>query len=333
MSLEEKLNLLRAVECSPFTVEETCGKLDLPIATYYRWKRNFRVKGMAGLRDNSSVNKGKPWNTLLDEEKDKIFEIAMLYPEWPSRQITCWISDNCGFTVSEATVYRALRKKGWIKAKEDKTFPALNEYHIKTIRPNQQWQVDATYLFVKNWGWYYLISVLDDFSRRILAWRLQSSMDYEAFSEVVEEACNEAKLEYAPIEAKEVVKLVTDRGAALISKPFGEYLEARGIGHILASPYHPQTNGKIERFHRSTKEQVNLVVWGSPDELKAEIKKFIDFYNSVRYHEAIGNVTPDDVYFGRKESILGKREQLKNETLNRRKKLNSNKNLGVENVS
>ena len=158
------------------------------------------------------------------------------------------------------------------------------------------------------------------------------SMDYEAFSEVVEDACREAKLEYAPIDTKELVKLVTDRGPALISKPFGEYLEARGIGHILASPYHPQTNGKIERFHRSTKEQVNLVVWESPDEMKAEVKKFIDFYNSVRYHEGIGNVTPDDVYFGRKETILGKREQLKNETLNRRKKLNSNKNLGVEDV-
>jgi len=333
MGIEEKLNRLRAVEGSPFTVSETCAKLDLPVATYYRWKKKFRLQGMSGLRDNSPANKGKPWNTLLDKEKDKIFEIAMLYPEWPSRQIACWISDNCGFTVSETTVYRTLKAKGLIKAKDDTIFPALKEYYIKTIKPNQQWQTDATYLFVKNWGWYYLISVLDDFSRRILAWRLQASMDYEAFSEVVEAACNEAKLEYAPIEPKELVKLVTDRGPALISKPFGEYLEARGIGHILASPHHPQTNGKIERFHRSTKEQVNLVVWGSPDELKGEIEKFIDFYNGVRYHEGIGNVTPNDVYFGRKETVLGKREALKNETLNRRKKVNSNKILGVENVS
>ena len=333
MSLEEKLNRLRAVECSPFTVSETCSKLDLPVATYYRWKKNFWLKGMSGLRDTSSANKGKPWNTLLDDEKNKIFELAILYPEWPSRQIACWISDNCGFTVSEATVYRILKKKGWIKAKDDKTFPASQEYYIKTIRPNQQWQTDATYLFVKNWGWYYLISVLDDFSRRILAWGLQASMDYEAFSEIVEVACKEAKLEYAPIEPKELVKLVTDRGPALISKPFGDYLEARGIRHILASPHHPQTNGKIERFHRSTKEQVNLVVWESPDELKGEIEKFIDFYNGVRYHEGIENVTPDDVYFGRKETVLNKRETLKNETLNRRKKMNSNKILGVENVS
>jgi transposase InsO family protein len=148
-------------------------------------------------------------------------------------------------------------------------------------------------------------------------------MDAEAFSEVVEEACQEAKLEYTPIDQKETVRLVTDRGAALISKPFGEYLKARGIGHILASPYHPQTNGKIERFHRSAKEQIELVIWKSPDELKNEIGKFIDFYNKVRYHESLGNVTPDDVYFGRKESVLIKRQGLKKETLNRRKELNN----------
>jgi transposase InsO family protein len=333
MSLEGKLNLLRAVECSPFTVKATCGKLDLSVATYYRWKKKFRIEGTVGLKDNSSANKGKPWNSLLNREKDKIFEIAALYPEWPSRQIACWISDNSGFTVSESTVYRVLKDKGWIKAKIGKTFPASKEYLIKTKRPNEQWQTDATYLFVKNWGWYYMISVLDDFSRRILAWELQASMEATAFSEVVEQACEQADMKYAPLDKKELVRLVTDRGPALISKPFGEYLEARGIGHILASPYHPQTNGKIERFHRSAKEQVELVVWESPDELKTEINKFIDFYNKARYHEALGNVTPDDVYFGRKESILNKRQGVKKETLNRRKKVNSRRFSGVGNAT
>lgn len=333
MSKYEKLSILRLIESSPFSIDKTCGKLDIPLATYYRWKKNFRRKGMEGLQDNTSANKKKPWNTILTKEKDKIFEIAVLYPEWPARQVACWITDNCGFTVSESTVYRLLKKQGWIKNRESKTFPALKEYLIKTKRPNQQWQTDATYLFVKNWGWYYLISVLDDYSRRIMAWKLQASMDAEAFSEVVEMACEEAGIKYAPLDKAEVVKLVTDRGPALLSKPFGEYLEARGIGHILASPYHPQTNGKIERFHRSTKEQVNLVVWESPDELRAEVNKFIDFYNKVRYHEALNNVTPDDVYFGRKEVVLKQRRELKNKTLKYRKEENSKRLLGVEKVT
>lgn len=331
MSQHEKMNILRLVESSPFSIEVTCRKLDMSPSTYYRWKRKFNNAGLSGLNDNSPA-KGKPWNSLLEGEKDKVFEIATLYPEWTSRQIACYITDNGGYSVSESTVYRLLKKKGWIKGDNKKTFPAGKEYLIKTSRPNEQWQTDATYLLVKNWGWYYLISVLDDYSRKILGWELQASMDAEAFSQVVEKACEKAALRYSLLSKETGLKLVTDRGAALISKPFGGYLEERGIGHILASPYHPQTNGKIERFHRSAKEQVKLVVWTSPDELREEVKKFIDFYNRGRYHEALGNVTPDDVYYGRRDLVLKNRSQVKKETLKNRKEANRSESLRAESI-
>lgn len=319
MSTNQKMEILRAVESCGLPVREALARMDVPRTTYYRWRRKFRQQGRTGLQDRSPY-KGRTWNQILSAEREKILEVAMLYPEWSSREVACFITDHARFSISESTVYRVLKSEGWVKPRESKTFPAGPEYKIKTTRINQQWQTDATYMKVQNWGWYYLISVLDDFSRRILAWKLQPCMDTDAFSEVVEMACETAGINDVPKNLRP--RLVSDRGPALVSSAFGEYLEAKGLGHILASPYHPQTNGKIERYHRSLKEKTNLLVWEAPDELDAEIGRFIAHYNTKRYHEALGNVTPDDVYFGRRDSILRRREKLKRRTLERRRRKN-----------
>jgi transposase len=314
MSAERKLEILQAVERSPLPVLESLRRIDLPRTTYYRWK-NRQAEGGLSAR---SPYKGRTWNQLLEEEREKVLETALKYPEWSSRELSCHITDYGGFAISEASVYRVLKARGLIQAKDTKRFPAGPEYKVKTKHPNQMWQTDATYLLIKNWGWYFLISILDDFSRKILAWRLQVTMTAESFSEVVELAYERAGVDPRPA-------LLSDRGSALMSKPFSEYLETKGIQHILASPFHPQTNGKIERYHRSCKEVVNLVLWTTPEELQIEIGRFVEHYNARRYHEALGNVTPDDVYYGRRESILKKRAKLRSLTFAKRRRINQNR--------
>ena len=319
MSTHDKLDILRLAECSGLSKAEVLKRFDVPVSTFYRWQRRFRQGGRLGLRD-IPTRKGPTWNQLLDSERETVMETATLYPDTSSRELACKITDECGFSVSESTVYRLLKKAGLIQELQRKTFPASSEHHTKPRHVNQQWQADASYFKAVGWGWYYLISVLDDFSRRIIAWRVQKDMTADSFSEVVELACEEIGLDALDVEHRP--RLVTDRGPALISSDFETYLEERGIGHILASPYHPQTNGKIERYHRSCKEKVNLNVHETPMELRREIAAFIRFYNSERYHEALGNVTPDDVYFGRREDILKRRCDLKKKSLARRRARN-----------
>ena len=319
MTRKQKQELLSAVLGSGMTAREALERLDLPRSTFYRWRKKVREKGEPGLDDRSSAPP-QPWNRILPEEEAALVKMALDHPTFSSREIAFRLTDHAGFSVSESTVYRHLKRRGWIREPDIKTFPAGAEYMIKTTRPNEQWQTDATYLRILDWGWYYLISILDDFSRKILAWALCTSMTAEDFSIVVEKAVEAAGLAKAP--EVTMPRLVSDRGPALISSAFEEYLQTRNIHHILASPYHPQTNGKIERYHQTLKTPLRLVPWDMPKKLEREIGQFNHYYNSERYHEGLGNVTPDDVYFGRREKILQRRQLQKEKTFQKRKLLN-----------
>lgn len=116
MSAQKKLEVLRSVEGSGLKVTEALAVIDISPSTYYRWRRRFRTSGVEGLHDRSPY-KGRTWNELLPRERRRVFEIAMQYPAWSSREIACHISDYCGFSVSESTVYRLLKAEGFDQAK------------------------------------------------------------------------------------------------------------------------------------------------------------------------------------------------------------------------
>jgi RNA-directed DNA polymerase len=312
MKPEKKREVIELIRRSPVTKKETLAELGLAASTYYRWQRRYRLQGEAGLVDRRP-QPATIWNRLRPEEEQTILRAALQAPDHSPREIACWISDHAGFTISESSVYRVLKRHGLIREVQLQGFPASKEYGIKTTRVNEQWQSDASYFFVVGWGWYYLISVLDDFSRFILAWELKVDMTSASISEVVEQAVEWTGMKEVPVEDR--TRLLSDNGSSYLSRAFEDYLRVLRIRHIRCAPHHPQTNGKIERFHETLKARLNLLVYTSPEELHRAMAQFIEFYNQRRYHEGIGNVTPADVYYGRREEVLQRREEQKRQTL------------------
>jgi putative transposase len=312
MKPERKREVIELVRRSPVAKKKTLVELGLAPSTYYRWQRQYRREGEAGLVDRRP-QPGTIWNRLRPEEAEGILAAARAEPDKSPREIACWLSDQAGFSVSESSVYRVLKLHGLVREVNVVGFPAGREYTVKTTRVNEQWQSDASYFFVVGWGWYYLISVLDDYSRMILAWELKMDMTSASISEVVEQAVEFTGMKNVPVEDR--THLVSDNGSSYLSHAFEDYLRMLKIRHIRCAPHHPQTNGKIERFHETLKARLNLLVYTSTEQLRAALREFIEFYNQRRYHEGIGNVTPADVYYGRREEILKRREEQKRQTL------------------
>jgi putative transposase len=308
MSAGDKAVILAQVEKQYRGKRQALIALGIPKSSYYRWRRG-----------QSSGNRKRPWNRLTPEEEDKVLVIAREYTDLSSRQLSVWITDNEGFAVSESTVYRILRREGLVKRQETQLM-AAKEYHTKTTWPHQMWATDASYFKVVGWGYYYLVTVMDDYSRFILGWKLQKDMSANSLIEVVQEAVDATGMTDVPVEDR--TRLLSDNGAGYVSRTFRDYLRLVGIGHILAAPYHPQTNGKVERYQQSLKKEVNQLPYELPSELERAIAAFVDYYNYHRYHKALGNVTPADVLYGRREEILKRREEVQIQTINRRKDYN-----------
>ena len=303
--------MLKEVQASTAPTRQMLKQLGVPKSTYYRWRVMTRPPGRPARR--------VPWNRLTEGELQRVLSVARACPAWSSRQIAAWITDHDDFSVSESSVFRILKREGLVKRMELRR-PAGREYRHKTTAPHQLWATDASYFRVVGWGYYYMVTVMDDFSRFILAWRLQGDMTSASLIEVVQDAVDRTGMTDVPVEDR--TRLLSDNGSGYISRLFREYLQLVGIRHILAAPFHPQTNGKLERYHQTLKRDVNQVPYDVPGELEAAIGEFVAFYNHRRYHKDLNDITPADMLAGNRDEILGRRKEVKDRTISRRRSSN-----------
>ena len=312
----EKLEIIRLVEGSHLSARLTLAKLGIPRTTFYRWYDRYLQRGEAGLQNQSPKPK-HVWNRIPDEVRPKVVKLSLKKTELSPRELAVTFTDTESYFVSEASVYRVLKAHDLITSPAFIVIKAASEFKDKTTAINQLWQTDFTYLKVIGWGWFYLSTILDDYSRYIIAWKLCTNMKAQDVTDTLDLAlqasgCDQVHVAHKP-------RLLSDNGASYVSGELAEWLDDKGMDHVRGAPYHPQTQGKIERWHQTLKNRVLLEKYFLPGDLNLQIEAFVDHYNHQRFHESLNNVTPADVYFGRAQAILNKRERIKHKTLETRR--------------
>ncbi len=314
----EKLEIIRQVEQSHLPAKRTLDMPGIPRTTFYRWYDRYLSLGEAGFEDRPSHPR-RVWNRIPDTVRKQVVNLALDEPELSPRELAVLFADTKRYFVSEASVHRVLKAHDLVPSPAFVVIEAANEFHEKTTRPNQLWQTDFTYLKVIGWGWFYLSTILDDYSRYVISWRLCTTMKASDVTATLEEAliasgCDRATVAHRP-------RLLSDNGSSYISGELADWLADEGMDHVRGAPRHPQTQGKIERWHQTLKNRILLENYYLPGALEQAIGDFIDHYNHHRYHESLGNLAPADVYLGRTEAILKTRKEIKAKTIAKRRLL------------
>ncbi|MCH9004756.1 MAG: IS3 family transposase [Proteobacteria bacterium] len=312
----EKLEIIRLVEHSHLPAKQTLDMLSIPRTTFYRWYVHYRLDGEAALQDKAPLP-ARVWNRIPDAIREQVITLALDRTELSPRELAVTFTDTEGYFVSESSVYRLLKAHDLVTSPAFIVMKAASEFKDKTTAINQMWQTDFTYLKIIGWGWMYLSTILDDFSRYVVAWKLCTSMTSRDVTETLELALQASGCDQADVVHKP--RLLSDNGSSYISRDLADWLSDNGMSHVRGAPYHPQTQGKIERWHQTLKNRILLENYFLPGDLEKQIEAFVDHYNHQRYHESLKNLTPADVYFGRGQSILARRERIKKRTIAKRR--------------
>ena len=200
-SASEKYEIIQLVDQSSLSVKQTLRHLDINPSTFYNWLKRFFANGIDGLEDRKSSPRAA-WNKIPGEHYDAMLKLALDKPELSPRELAVNYTDEQAYFVSESTVYRLLKAHDLITSPAYILMSASDKFQHSTTRVNELWQTDFTYFKIIGWGWYYLSTILDDYSRYILAWRLCTTMGASDVADTLDDALRFTGLDQVKVKHK-----------------------------------------------------------------------------------------------------------------------------------
>ena len=272
--------------------KEFISWLEIGSSKYYNWQDRY-----GKLNEHNKLVPRDHW--LLEWEKAAICDYHYKHPLEGYRRLTFMMLDCDLVAVSPSSVYRVLKKAGLINQWNPKSSKKGTGF-VQPLRPHAHWHIDISYLNLCG-TFYYMCSILDGCSRSIIHWEIRESMK-EAEIETIIQRAREKHPEATP-------RIISDNGPQFIAKDFKEFIKIAGMTHVRTAPYYPQSNGKIERYHRTIKSEcIRKGVLLSLDDAREVVAGFVKHYNTVRLHSSIGYITPDDKLHGREKQIFKDRD-------------------------
>jgi putative transposase len=285
-------------------VRDFSAKVELPVDTVVGWLGIARGKLYDWRKRYGRANEHNalvPRDHWLDaDERRRISDFHGQFPLEGYRRLTFMMLDRDVVAVSPATTYRVLQAAGLLDRWNKKPSKKGTGF-VQPLRPHEHWHIDIAYL---NLGgtFYYLFCILDGASRAIVHWEIRDRMtekDVECILQVGRERFPDEK-----------PRIISDNGPQFIARDFKEYIRISGMTHVRTSPYYPQSNGKLERFHKTIKgDAIRPAAPASLDDARAVVSRYVEHYNGVRLHSAIGYLAPNDLLAGRATAIWAARDR------------------------
>ena len=279
-------------------------KTDIPACRFFPWLAIGASKFHDWKQRFGKVNEHNAWvprdHWLTRDEQERICAFAREHHLEGYRRLTFMMLDADIVACSPSSVYRILKDHGLLAGSTPNVTKKGTGY-VQPLKPHQEWHVDFSYLNIAG-TFYFLCSILDGFSRCIVHWEIREKME-EADLEIIIQRAREKFPDAKP-------RIISDNGPQFIAKDFKEFIRIAGMTHVKTSPYYPQSNGKIERFHRTLKhDAVRTQTPLTKADADRVVANFVAHYNTERLHSAIGYVTPHDYLAGRQPAIHAARDR------------------------